>query len=72
MRRKLTGLAATLLLVFAAMFAFATSTTEVCAQGGSCQTQCRVAYDRCVRNASNPGGLNQCGKAYNRCLERCG
>ncbi|HKS30136.1 MAG TPA: hypothetical protein VJS44_20095 [Pyrinomonadaceae bacterium] len=41
------------------------------AQGASCQAQCKVSYSTCVRNASNPGGLNQCKKAYTACLAGC-
>jgi hypothetical protein len=37
----------------------------------SCLTQCRVAYDKCVRTAQNPGGLNQCGKAFKACSATC-
>ncbi len=69
MKRKLMYVAAVLTLVFAAAFAFVSTGTK--AQGGSCHAQCRVAYDTCVRNAGNPGALNQCRKAYQECLSHC-
>lgn len=69
MKRTLVYVVAVLVLVFAAAFAFVPTRTS--AQGASCRAQCRVAYDTCVRNATNPGGLNQCRKAYQDCLARC-
>ena len=71
MRKKLALFAAMLLVALAATFALNVKTTSVEAQGASCQAQCKVAYDTCVRHAKNPGGLNQCRKAYEACLGSC-
>ncbi len=69
MKKKLSLFAATMLMALAAL-AYAPAGTK--ADGpDSCRTQCRVAYEKCVRSASNPGGLNQCGKAYQACLAGC-
>lgn len=68
MRRKLAYFTASMVLALAATFAF---TGPVGARRDSCRTQCRVGYDKCVREAKNPGGLNQCGKAYQDCLSGC-
>ena len=70
MRRKLALFAATLLMALATTLTF-TSPTTTATTPGSCQTQCRVGYDKCVRSATNPGGLNHCGKAYQACLSGC-
>lgn len=71
MKRKLNYFIASFLFALALTLTFVYAPAKVGAQGGSCRTQCRVAYDMCVRNASNPGGLNQCRKAYQECLSRC-
>jgi hypothetical protein len=68
MKRKLTYFLASFVIALTATFAFAS--VNVSGQA-SCRTQCRVAYDKCVKQANNPGGLNQCGRAYNNCLARC-
>ena len=36
-----------------------------------CFAQCRVAYDKCVKVAGNPGGLNHCGKTFQACTSSC-
>ena len=70
MRKRITLFLATL-LVLAATTAGYLSNSKAGAQGASCQAQCKVAYDTCVRNASNPGGLNQCKKALQACTANC-
>ncbi len=64
--------------LLAALFVFALAVTvslftapRAAAQGASCQAQCKVQYDTCVRAATNPGGLNQCRKANQACLANC-
>ena len=64
------------LIYFAAAFMLALSTvfisTSANANGfSSCRTQCRVAFDKCVKEATNPGGLNQCRRAFDNCLSGC-
>jgi hypothetical protein len=68
MKRKLIYFAASFMLAIAAVFV--TSSTNANALN-SCRTQCRVAYDKCVKQTKNPGGLNQCGRTYQRCLAGC-
>ncbi|HZI18992.1 MAG TPA: hypothetical protein VEY09_10400 [Pyrinomonadaceae bacterium] len=70
MRQRLGYFVASFVLALVAVFAFSAPAT-VGAQGGSCRTQCRVAYDKCNREASNPGGLNMCKKAFQACLATC-
>ena len=71
MRKQITYFLVAVIIAMAAMFAFASTTTRAGVRLGSCRTQCRVAYDKCVRETSNPGGLNQCRKAYQGCLSGC-
>ena len=72
MKKRISYFVASFVLALAAVFAFASPVTKVGAQGGSCRAQCRVAYDKCNKQASNPGGLNQCKKAFSACLATCG
>jgi hypothetical protein len=67
MKKKIGIFAATFALALTATFGF--SSAPVAA--GSCQTQCRVAFDKCVKQANNPGGLNQCKRAFDSCLGTC-
>jgi hypothetical protein len=69
MKRKLSLLAATLVMTLAAAVPF--TATPVSAVLDGCRAQCRVGYQKCVKEASNPGGLNQCSKAYQACLGGC-
>jgi hypothetical protein len=69
MRKQISYFLAALIIAMAAMFAFASTSTK--AGVSSCRTQCRVAYDKCVKETSNPGGLNQCRRAYQGCLSGC-
>ena len=71
MKKKLMLFVGTVVVALATMFALGSTKSTVGAQGASCQAQCRVAYDTCVRHAKNPGGLNQCKKAYEACLGNC-
>ena len=71
MKRQISYFFAAVIIAMAAMFAFASTTTKAGVKLGSCRTQCRVGYDKCVRETSNPGGLNQCRKAYQACLSGC-
>lgn len=68
MKRKLTYFVASFVIAVTAALAFASTSTSAL---GSCQTQCRVGYDKCNRQATNPGGLNQCKKAFDACLATC-
>ncbi len=70
MRKRVTLFAASLMLLAAATLG-AIAPSKAGAQGASCQAQCKVSYSTCVRNATNPGGLNQCRKAYQACLATC-
>ena len=70
MRKRITLFVATLLVLAAASFGFL-SPSKAGAQGASCQAQCKVSYMKCVNNATNPGGLNQCAKANKACLAGC-
>ena len=73
MRRRLSLFVATLVMVVAAALTF-TSTGGASVMSDaldSCRTQCRVAYQKCVKETSNPGGLNQCRRAYEECLSGC-
>lgn len=71
MKRQLSYFFAAVILAMAAMFAFSSTTNEALARVDSCRTQCRVAYDKCVKQTNNPGGLNQCRRAYQGCLSGC-
>lgn len=71
MKRQLSYFFAAVMLAMAAMFAFSATTNEALARVDSCRTQCRVAYDKCVKETNNPGGLNQCRRAYQGCLSGC-
>jgi hypothetical protein len=66
-KKKIGIFAATFALALTATFSFSSSPVAA----GSCQTQCRVGYDKCVKQTKNPGGLNQCRRAYDNCLSRC-
>lgn len=68
--KKRLSLFATLILAMIAALTFITPPTSALTPD-SCRTQCRVAYDKCNRETSNPGGLNQCKKAYQACLGGC-
>ena len=68
MKKKLALFGATLALVAAATFTFANPTT---AGQSSCSAHCKNSYSACTRAATNPGGLNQCKKAYQACLAGC-
>ncbi len=61
--------------LFAASFALALTATftfnSTPAQAVSCQAQCRVAFQKCVKQTTNPGGLNQCKRAFDACLGTC-
>jgi len=70
MKRKLTYFLGSFAIALTAVFAFASAPAGA-AVAGSCQTQCRVAYDKCVKQANNPGGLNQCKRAFDSCLATC-
>ena len=71
MRRRISYILASMIFAFAAMVFTVAPGTKVGAQGASCQAQCKVSYMKCVAAATNPGGLNQCRKAYQDCLSRC-
>ncbi|HEX8141524.1 MAG TPA: hypothetical protein VF553_02950 [Pyrinomonadaceae bacterium] len=58
-------------MVMALTVTFALTSPNVGAKTDSCRTQCRVAYDKCVKQTNNPGGINQCGRAYQNCLSTC-
>jgi hypothetical protein len=67
MKKKIGLFAASFALALTAAFSFSSAP----AQAGSCQTQCRVGYQKCVKQTSNPGGLNQCKRSYDACLATC-
>ena len=69
MKKKLALFVATLALVAASTFTFAARTAT--AGQSSCSAHCKNSYNSCVRAANNPGGLNQCKKAYEACLGTC-
>ncbi len=69
MKKRLSLIAATFVMMMLAALVFVTPTSALTPD--SCRTQCRVAYDKCNREATNPGGLNQCRKAYQACLAGC-
>ncbi|MFN2456082.1 MAG: hypothetical protein ABR577_17905 [Pyrinomonadaceae bacterium] len=69
MKKRIGYFVASFVVALAAMFAVISPT--VGAQGGSCRAQCRVAFDKCVKETSNPGGLNQCRRAFSACLATC-
>ena len=69
MKRKLVLFAASLFMALDTTLTFTSPTTAT--TPGSCRSQCRVGYQKCVREASNPGALNHCGKAYQACLSGC-
>lgn len=71
MKKQISFFLAAVIIAMAAMFAFASTTTKAGLTRSSCRTQCRVGYDKCVRETTNPGGLNQCRKAYQACLSGC-
>ena len=60
-----------MIIALATTFTFMSPAPEVSAQGRSCRTQCRVALDKCNRQARNPGGLNQCRRQYEACIAGC-
>ena len=69
MKRELSYFFAALMIAMMAMFAFASPKANT--RADSCRTQCRVGYDKCVKETTNPGGLNQCRRAYQACLSGC-
>ncbi|HEX8097815.1 MAG TPA: hypothetical protein VF507_07250 [Pyrinomonadaceae bacterium] len=71
MRRKIAYLIAPAVVALSVTVSLLAPTTKVGAQGSSCNTHCRISYNRCVANATNPGGLNHCGKTYQACLATC-
>jgi hypothetical protein len=68
MKRKLIFFAASFMFAAASVFV---STSASANAFDSCRTQCRVAFDKCVKQAKNPGGLNQCRRAFEGCLSGC-
>ena len=68
MKRKLAYFIASFVIALTAVFATMPAGASVL---GSCQTQCRVAFDKCVKQTNNPGGLNQCKRTFDSCLGTC-
>ena len=66
MKKKLALFGATLAIAMAATFTFAARAGQT-----SCSAHCKNSYSACTRAAKNPGGLNQCKKAYQACLAGC-
>jgi hypothetical protein len=66
MKKKLALFGATLAIALAATFTFAARAGQ-----SSCSAHCKNSYRSCVNAAKNPGGLNQCRKAYEACLAGC-
>ncbi len=71
MKRKLTYFLASFVIAITATLAFATASTNVTETQNGCRAQCRVAFQKCSKQANNPGGLNQCRKAFDNCLATC-
>ena len=69
MRKKLAYFVASMVMALAATFTFVSPNADAKLDG--CRPQCRVGYQKCVKETSNPGGLNQCKKAYEACLSGC-
>lgn len=70
MKKKIGIFAASFALALTATFGLSASSASA-GTAFSCQAQCRVAYDKCVRQAKNPGALNQCRRAFEGCLATC-
>lgn len=71
MRRHLAYFVAAFIIAVAAMMVFVSPASKATTQGNGCRAQCRVAYEKCVKQTSNPGGINQCRKQYEACLSGC-
>ena len=65
MKKKVTIFAASFVFAMSAVFAYGSIPQS------SCLPQCRVAFDKCVKQTNNPGGLNQCKRAFDACRSSC-
>jgi hypothetical protein len=76
MKKRIGLFAASFVIAMLAAFAFAVPSSNVSATGGGChepsRNSCHRSYDRCVKQAKNPGWVNQCRKALQTCLKACG
>jgi len=70
MKKKAAMLAIGVLMAFG--FAFHTAITRAGQKSSNpCRNKCEQAYRSCVASAKNPGGLNQCKRAFDSCLTTC-
>jgi hypothetical protein len=71
MRKKLTLLAATMMMAMGMVFATSFASTGVDASDQSCQGRCNRSKNACLATARTTAEAARCNQAYQGCISSC-